>query len=176
MRIFIIPLLVLFSATTVIGAEVTTSLDRCVILNDAGDNSVESIMALHFNLPNVLTEKEIVSAEIYFPLTISSPSEGPLYEFRLFPAFSDWTEGGIDFREADGIADSLSVGAYTVQLADSNDFHIDITSFVIDLHEGELTNYGLIARGELLGDDNIQLSENLNQCIKTNATVKIVYK
>jgi hypothetical protein len=53
---------------------------------------------------------------------------------------------------------------------------VDITNFVFEVMYEESTNYGLIVFADLLGDDNLQLSENLGYVIKNNASVRLVYK
>jgi hypothetical protein len=94
----------------------------------------------------------------------------------MYPATSVWSEETIDYDEAEGLADSLMIGAYTIRLSNQNVFHIDITNFVLEVMEEERTNYGLIAITDLLGDDNFQLSSNIGSTIKNNASVRIVYK
>jgi len=168
--------MILAIASSAFGAEVTASLDRCIVLNARDDNSTESKVALHFTLPEEVMAKEIIYAELYMPITMQDQRSEQLYEFILYPLLADWSENSIDFENSEAITDSLSAGAYTVTLATLNEFYLDITSFVMQSAAGERANYGLIAIPDLLGDDNLQLPENLSQAIKNAARVKIIYK
>ena len=176
MRNSIITLMILAISSSAFGAEVTANLDRCIVLNAQDDISAESKVAMHFAMPDEVMAKEIIYAELYIPVTIQNERSDQLYEFILFPLLSDWSENSIDFENSEGITDSLSAGAYTVTLATLNEFYLDITSFIIESAAGERANYGLIAVADLLGDDNLQLPENLSQAIKNAARVKIIYK
>ena len=171
---FILILLVI--SPIIYAAETSVGLDRCVVLNDQTNQSAESAVAMHFNLPNSVTDKEILYAEINFSFTFQTPHQGSLYEFMMFPALEEWSEETIDYEEAEDIADSLMTGAYTIRLANQNEFHIDITNFVFDIVEGERTNYGLIVLADLLGDNNLRLPGNLGGIIRNVASVRIVYK
>ena len=176
MKNLIIVSIILMMAIPAFSAEVTVGLDRCVVMNASNDNTAESRFAFSFTLPDGVSDKEIIYAEIYVPVAIQNQDSGLIYEFILFPLTSDWAENDIDFENSEAITDSLSVGAYTVTLESTNDFHIDITSLIMELAAGVRTNYGLIAYGDLLGDENIRLPENLGQAIRNNAVVRIVYK
>ncbi len=176
MRYLAISLMALIIVSPAISAEVTANLDRCVVLNAENDNTAESKIAMHFALPEEVSEKEVVYAEIYIPIQIQRQDSDSLFEFRLYPLLSGWSEDEIDFENSEDITDSLSAGAYTVMLGEANEFHIDITSFVREATEGERPNHGLIAIADLLGDANIRLPENLDGPIRTSARVRIVYK
>jgi len=176
MRSLIILSMILTITVSAIGAEVTVGLDRCVVLNSSNDNTAESRFAFSFTLPNEISGKEIIYSEIYVPVAIQNRDPGLHYEFILFPLTSNWSENEIDYENSQAITDSLSLGAYTVTLESSNEFHIDITSFVSELASGERTNYGLIGQADLLGDANIRLPEDLGQAIVNNAEVRIIIK
>jgi len=176
MKSLMILLMTLLVAVPAFGAEVTVGLDRCVVLNDSNDNSAESRFAFSFTLPDEVSGKEIIYSEIYLPLAIQNRDSEQHYEFILFPLTSPWSENEISYDNSEAITDSLSVGAYTVTLESTNNFHIDITSFVLELSAGTRTNHGLIGYADLLGDDNIRLPENLGQAIINNAAVRIIYR
>ncbi|MEE9554226.1 MAG: DNRLRE domain-containing protein [candidate division Zixibacteria bacterium] len=175
MKSFIIST-ILMLAIPVFGAEISVELDRCVVINASNDNTAESRFAFNFTLPNEVAGKEIIYAEFYVPVAIQNQESDLLYEFILFPLTSDWAENEIDYENSEAITDSMSMGAYTVTLESTNDFHIDITPYIMELVAGDRSNYGLIAYGDLLGDANIQLPENLGQAIVSNAAVRIIYK
>jgi hypothetical protein len=166
----------MMASPAVYGTETTATLDRCVVLNAENDTTVESKIPLHFALPNEVVGKELIYAELHMPVSIENQESSSLFELRLYPALSDWSEAEIDFDTAGDIADSICVGSFTVSLADSNDFHIDITHFVREVVAEERSNHGLIGVGDLLGESNLQLPEALGQSIKNSARVKIVYK
>lgn len=168
--------MILAIASSVFGAETTINLDRCAVLNSQSDNTAESKVALHFVLPEEVMTKEIIYAEIYIPVNIQNQSPERPYEFVLFPILSDWAENDIDFENSEAVTDSMSVGAYTVSLASTNEFHIDITSFIMAITSGERVNNGLLAIADLLGDENLRLPENLGQAIKNATLVKIIYR
>ncbi len=169
-------LAVLISALAVQAAEVTVGLDRAVVLNDPNDMTAESRIALSFTLPEEVVGSEIIYVELYSQATINASGSDSLFEFRVHPLIGTWSENDIDFESSVGITDSMSVGAYTVKLNGENEFHVDITSFVMETSAGERTNYGLIALGDLLGDGNIRLPNNLGNIIRRSAQVKILYK
>jgi hypothetical protein len=158
------------------GAETSVGLDRCVVLNHPTNQSTESIAAMYFDIPNSVSEKDILYVELSFSFSLQGQNDSSLYEFMMYPATSTWSEETIDYEEAEDLADSLMTGAYTIKLTNQNEFHIDITNFVFEVVEGERTNYGLIAITDLLGDDNLQLPENTGNSIKNSASVRIVYK
>lgn len=176
MRYLVILLTILMASPAVYGTETTVTLDRCVVLNAENDATVESKIPMHFALPNEVVGKELIYAELHIAVAIGGQESSSLFELKLFAALSDWSEAEIDFDTAGDIADTISAGSFTVSLADSNDFHIDITPFVRELVAEERSNYGLIAIGDLLGESNLQLPEALGQSIKNSARVKIVYK
>ncbi len=168
--------MILIMVQSAFGAEVTVGLDRCVVMNASNDNTAESRFAFGFTLPDEVADREIVYAEFYMPVAIQNQESDLLYEFILFPLTSDWAENEIGYENSEAITDSLSVGAYTVKLESANDYHIDITPYIVELAAGDRTNYGLIAYGDLLGDANIRLPENLGSAIENNATVRIIYE
>jgi len=157
-------------------AETSVGLDRCVVLNDATNQSAESMAAIYFDVPDSLLGKEILYAELAFPLSIQALNDSSLYEFMVFPATSQWSEQTINYEEAIELADSLMTGAYTIKLTDQAEFHIDITNFVSEIAREVRSNYGLIVVADLLGDNNIRLPSNTGNAIKNNASVRIVYK
>jgi len=176
MKSLIIISIILAMAISAIGAEITVGLDRCVVLNDQNDNTAESRFPISFTLPDEITGKEIIYSEICIPLAMQNRDAGLHYEFILFPLTSNWSENEIDYENSEAISDSLSVGAYTVTLESTNEFHIDISSFVSSLCAGERINYGLIGYADLLGDGNIRLSENIGEAMRNAAIVRIVYR
>ncbi len=167
---------ILIPAPMLFGAEITTSLDRCVILNSENDDAAETRVALHFTLPEEVSGNEIIYAELTIPVTTRNQGSDSLFEFVVFPAISNWSERDIDYDQADGIADSLSAGAFTVNLARSNEFLIDITTFVGEINVGARSNYGLIMAGDLLGDCNLQIPDSQNETMRNNTSLKLVYK
>lgn len=176
MRFFSIILGVFILGPIALGAEVTAGLDRCAVLNSESDQTAESRIAVHFTLPEGVANKEIIYAELSIPVTTRNQGSDSLFEFVVFPSTADWTENDIDYDEAGNISDSLSAGSFTVNLAQADEFLIDITSFVGELNAEERTNYGLIVVGDLLGDSNLQIPENQDQTIRQNASLRIVYK
>ncbi len=176
MRSLMIFSIIITMAISAVGAEISVGIDRCVILNDQNDNTAESRFAFSFTLPNEISGKEIIYSEIYIPLAMQNRDAGLHYEFILFPFTSTWSENEIDYDNSEAITDSLSVGAYTVTLESTNEFHIDITSFVMNLCLGERNNYGLIGYADLLGDGNIRLSESIGEAMRNAAIVRIVYR
>ncbi len=176
MRYLVILLTIVMVSPAVYGTETTATLDRCVVLNAENDATAESKIPIHFAVPNEVVGKELIYAELHIPVAISNQEGSSLFELKLYPALSDWSEAEIDFDTAGDVADTISAGSFTVSLADSNDFHIDITPFVREVVAEERSNYGLIAVGDLLGESNLQLPEALGRSIKNLATVRIVYK
>ncbi len=176
MRYFTIVLMLLAVSPGLYAAETSVGLDRCVVLNDQTNQDAESAVAMHFTLPNAVTDKEILYAEINFSFSFQTPHQNSLYEFMMYPAVEEWSEETIVFGDIEEIADSLMTGAYTIRLGETNEFHIDITNYVRETVEGERTNYGLIAMTDLLGDSNLRLPGNLGGIIKNAASVRIVYK
>jgi hypothetical protein len=176
MRYLIVITILLAISPVLYAAETSVSLDRCVVLNDSEDETAESMVAMHFNLPEVVSGKEILYVELNFSFSLQNQNDSPLYEFMMFPATGAWSEETIDYDEAVDLADSLMTGAYTIRLGNSNEFHIDITNYIFEIVKEERTNYGLITITDLLGDDNLQLPTNIGSAIKNNAGVRIVYK
>ncbi len=176
MRYLIVITILLVTSPILYGAEISVGLDRCVVLNHPTNQSAESMAAIYFDIPDSLQGREILYVELSFPFSLQALNDSSLYEFMLFPAIDEWSEQTIDFEEAEELADSLMTGCYTIRLTGQNEFHIDITNFVFEVVEEERTNYGLIVFTDLLGDDSLQLSTNLGNTIKNNASVRIVYK
>ena len=176
MRSLIIISIILTIAIPAVAAEISVGLDRCVILNAENDDTAESKFAFSFTLPDEIANKEIIYSEVFVPLAVQNPDSGSHYEFILFPLTLNWSENEIDYESSGAITDSLSVGAYTVTLESTNEFHIDITSFVMNLCMGERNNYGLIGYADLLGDGSIRLSESIGEAMRNAAIVRIVYR
>jgi len=176
MRYLIVITILLAFSPVLYAAEISVGLDRCVVLNHAANQNAESMAAIYFDIPEVVSGKEIIYAELSFSFSLQPQNDSSLYEFMLFPAIDEWSEQTIDFEEAEGLADSLMSGSYTIKLANQNEFHIDITNFVFEVVEGQRTNYGLIAITDLLGDEYFRLPTNVGDLIKNSASVRIIYK
>jgi len=176
MRYLTVIMILLVISPVLYAAETSVSLDRCVVLNDATNQSAESMPAIYFDIPDSLLGKEILYAELGFSFSLQSQNDSSLYEFMMYPATDEWSEQTLDYEEALDLADSLITGSYTVRLTNQNEFHTDITNFVFEVVEEKRTNYGLTAITDLLGDDNLQLPENLGNAIKNSASVRIIYK
>jgi hypothetical protein len=176
MRYLIVITFLLAISPILYAAETSASLDRCVVLNDAGNQSAESMVAIYFDIPEVVSGKEVLYVELGFSFSLQNQNDSALYEIMMFPATDEWSEANIDYEEAIDLADSLMTGSYTIRLGNSNEFHVDITNYVFEVVKEERTNYGLIAITDLLGDDNLQLPTNLGSAIKNNASIRIVYK
>jgi|GEM_PF-4486055 len=176
MRYLAVILILLAISPILYAAETSVVLDCCVILNHPTNQSAESMGAIFFDIPDSLLGKEILYAELAFPLSLQALNDSSLYEFMVFPAIDEWSGETIDFEEAEELLDSLMAGSYAIRLTNQSEFHIDITNFVSEI-AGELrSNYGLIAVTDLLGDNNIRLPSNTGNAIKNNASVRIVYK
>lgn len=176
MRYFAVILMALMVSPVLFAAETSVSLDRCVILNDANNQSAESMAAIYFAIPDSLMGKEIIYSEMEFPFSLQALNDSSLYELKMHAAAGEWSEGSIDYEEAEALTDSLAIGAYMIKLDGQSVFHIDITRFIYDVVNGERTNYGLMAIADHLGDYNIRLPSNIGNVIRNSASVRIVFK
>lgn len=176
MRYIIIALAILAMPFSAMSAQITFNLDRCVVLNSLSHQDADSKVALHFTLPEELSRKEVMYAELVFDLPEMRLGLDSLFEIMLFPLLSNWSENEISYDNSEAITDSMSSGAYTVKLADSNSFRIDMTNYLRETVEGERQNFGVIGVADLLGDGNLKLSENLAGHIRDIARIRVIYK
>ncbi|UCE66652.1 MAG: DNRLRE domain-containing protein [Candidatus Zixiibacteriota bacterium] len=176
MRYLIVITILLAISSVLYAAETSVGLNACVVLNDSGDETAESIVVMHFDLPGAVSGKEIIYVELSFSFSLQDQNDSALYEFMIFPATDQWSEETIDYEEAVDVANSMMSGSYTVRLTNQNEFHVDITNFVMEVVGEQRTNYGLIAITDLLGDDNLRLPANIGNSIRNSASVRIVYK
>jgi hypothetical protein len=176
MRYIIVITILLAISPVLYGAEISVGLERCVVLNHPTNQSAESMAAVYFDVPDTVLNKEIIYAELNFPFSLQALNDSSLYEFLMYPALNEWSEGTIDYEEAESLADSLMAGSYTIRLTNQSAFHIDLTNFIYEVAKGERTNYGLITVADLLGYDNLRLPTNAGNVIRNSATVRIVYK
>jgi hypothetical protein len=65
--------------------EDTLTLDRCRIINDATDNSLPSKLAVNFQLPESIVNKEVLLAEIIIRFPIENYGSDSLLELRFNP-------------------------------------------------------------------------------------------
>jgi hypothetical protein len=156
--------------------EDTLTLDRCRIINDATDNSLPSKLAVNFQLPESIVNKEVLLAEIIIRFPIENYGSDSLLELRFNPLLYQPPEGDIDYVDIEATTDSLGAGAWTCLFDSVAFFKVDITEFVRGIASGERENYGLIGTLDLLGDNNIIVPENLSETIRDQARVKIIYK
>jgi hypothetical protein len=176
MRYLTVITILLAISPVLYGAETSAGLDRCVVLNHPANQSAESMAAIYFDIPEVVSGKEVLYVELSFSFSLQGQNDSSLYEFMMFPATDEWSEETIDYEEAEDLADSMMSGSYTVRLTDQSEFHIDITNFVMEVVGENRINYGLLAKADLLGDDNLRLPANLGNAIRNSASVRIVYK
>jgi hypothetical protein len=158
------------------GAEINIGLDRCVILNSVSDNSLPTKIGLHFTLPDTLSGKEIIYAEMTGSLSVHHAGLDSLFELYFWPLLTDWPNEAYDYTSIEAITDSMGAGNYTIRLGDSSAFAIDITGFIRDVVEGVRINYGLIGTADLLGDSNIRLPEEVGQRLRDIVRIRITYK
>jgi hypothetical protein len=159
-----------------LSSEITFGLDRCVVLNSQIDQSAESNIAFHFTLPEELSGTEIMYAELYFTVPAVELGSDSLYMLRLVPFLTEWSENGITYENCSSIVDSIGVGVFTIQLADTNAFHIDFTQYVKEVVEGNRENFGVIGQADLLGDNNLRLPESLANELLAQARIKVIYQ
>jgi len=173
MKLLIIILWIMSFSAVGFTDEVTTTLDRCTILSPDKSEFPENSIAINFTMPEILDGKEIIFAVIEFEVSIEAPPNSDLFEIRLFPLLGN---RNIEIIDISFETDSLSIGAYTVNLNEQQDYHIEITEYVKDVVDGERANYGFIAHAEILGNDIIRLASNVGTEIKNAASIRIIYK
>lgn len=176
MRYFILLIGLIMLSGTVMAAEDTLSLDRCVILNDAHDLQASSKLAVRFAIPVELSGREVHYAELRIHVPALPLGPDSLLELRVFPLLAEWQEDNIDYDNSETITDSLSAGCYTLKLGTENIYRIDFTSFVREAVWGQRSNNGLMVTAELLGDEVVWLPEDMNERIRASANIKVVYK
>ena len=157
-------------------AEISVNLDRLAVLNDQDDLSAESKLAMHFALPEEISQRQIIYAEMVIDIPVAPPGADSLFELLLFPLTSDWQEENIDYEGSETITDSVLVGAKMIKLGESEVFRIDITPFVKNVVSGARANYGLIAMADLLGDYNLRIPGDLGGPMRNAARVRVVYR
>jgi hypothetical protein len=175
-RISLVLLIGLLLPVWLWAAEISLNLDRCTVLNDATDQAAESKIALHFPIPDSLSGRRIYYVEMIIDVPIEYDGTDSLFELLLFPLMASWQEGNIDYNGSAAITDSALIGTAMVTLGNSNELHVDITSYVNEVLAGGRSNHGLIAQADLLGEGNLQISDNLGGQMRNAARVRIVYK
>lgn len=175
-KVALIAVLVLLPLVAALGAERYVNLDRCAIINDDSDRAGASKIAMRFDMPSDLSEKEICFVELVFSVPAEPLRGDSLLEVLLFSLTANWQEESIDYWQVDTITDSSLVGAGMAKLGTTREFGIDITQYAKDVHSGVRGNYGLVAQANLLGGQILRLPENQRDPIRNSARVRIVYK
>ena len=110
-------------------------------------------------------------------ITLSSATAGAAIYYTIngaTPTTSSYLySGSVDLQPG---ASYFYAGTYTVKLADSNAYHIDITSYVMEIAGGGRDNFGLVGTAELLGNDNLRLPEGLGSNLRNEARIMVIYK
>jgi hypothetical protein len=176
MRYILIAIAILFLPVIILAGQITFNLDRCVVLNSLSHQDADSKVAIHFALPDDLTGKEIMYAELTFSLPSFRLQADSLFEIRFYPLLAEWSEGDISFDNSEAITDSMGAGLFTVKLADTNSFHFDFTEYIREAVERTRDNFGLIGQTDLLGDTSVRLPDNLNIPIRAQAQIRVMYK
>jgi hypothetical protein len=176
MRYLLIVLAILASNKNALSDQITIGLDRCVVINTSTHQNGDSKVAVHFDLPRELSEKEIVFAELSFSLPSMRLQADSLLLIRFFPLLAEWTEGDINYDGSGAFTDRVTAGGYSTPHADSNSFNFDLTFYIKDIVDGQRNNFGLVGKANLLGNDIIRLPDNLNSFVRNRARLKIIYR
>lgn len=176
MRYLLIAIVVLALSAGVMAEQITLSLDRCVVLNNSNRQDADSKVAIHFVLPQELQGRDIVYAELLFSLPSMRLRADSLLLIRFYPLLTEWSESDINYDGSEAFTDSMTAAVNTVQLADSSSLNFDLTFYIKDIVDGQRSNLGLIAKANLLGSENIRLPDGLNNRIRNQARLKIVYR
>ncbi len=176
MKYLLIVIVVLSLCAGAMAEQTTLSLDRCVILNSSNRQNSDSKVAIHFILPQELQGRDIIFAELSFSLPALRLHADSLFLIGFYPLLADWSEGDISYDGSEALTDSMTAAVNTAQLADSTSINFDLTFYIKDIVDGHRTNFGLIGKANLLGNENIRLPDALNNRIRNQATLRVIYK
>jgi len=176
MRPLTIMLAIFALAINAFAIEDTLSLDRCQIINHETDRSMPSKLLIHFMLPERMSGREIILAEITSRATLRNIQRDSLLELYFHPFLAQPPENNADYDALEEITDSLGAGAWTCRFDSALSFRVDITGYMREVAGGDRINYGLIGALDLLGENNIVVPEKLAEAIRDHARVRILYK
>jgi|WetSurMetagenome_2_1015567.scaffolds.fasta_scaffold110283_1 hypothetical protein len=176
MKRIIFSIIILAFSQAIFAGEITLPLESCVVVNTNDDSSAPTRLVIGFTLPEELTGKEVLFAEISGSFPINESINETNAELRLCPLLQLPPVGRFDYYSLGNLTDSMSVGECIFGLAARSTFNAFITDFIREVALSERPNYGLVAEVSVIGERPYKLPELVRESIIRNTTIRIEYK
>ncbi len=164
--------------------EAIVGLDRVALIVPPYEDmpGYSSRIAIHFTLPEQVSDQEIIYAELFIPLDLRGVEilGDSLLDMEAYDITSDWSEENVSWdspwSEPGGDIDSLSSYAYTITLQQSEDVHMDIRSFVRSVVKGDIVNHGLMLIPLKYDQPAFHFHQNIDSYIRNSTQVRLTFK
>lgn len=184
MRALSILLAVTIGAIPALADEATVGLDRVALIVPPYEDMphYSSRIAIYFTLPEQVSDREIIYAELFIPLDLGGVEilGDSLLDMEAYDITSEWSEDNVSWdspwSEPGGDIDSLSSYAYTITLQQSEDIHMDIRRFVRSIVDGDVVNHGLMLIPLKYDQPAFHFHRNIDSYIRNSTQVRITYK
>jgi hypothetical protein len=178
MKTLLISLLIAFMISPVIADEITVNIDRIALLTPPQQDreSQSDRIALRFDIPDSLSGKHIVYAEIVSDLNFGNIEyDGDMnIELQAYNIGSNWdSETASWYGLADDI-DSLNFYSYTFKIDGDSKIFLDVTRYVKGVAIGNHNNFGLMLIPRKLDRMVYQFDQDVFSQIEANTRLRVI--
>ena len=179
MKAIFISLAIILLSLSAIADEITVDINRIALLTppQRDGESESNRIALHFDIPDSLSGKHIVYAEIIADLDFSNVdnNENTSIELQAYNIGSNWDTDGADWNNLADDIDTLNYYTYTFDISNESKVFMDVTGFIKDIIQGKRDNFGLMLIPHKFDQWAYQIDSSIVSQIGANARLRIVY-
>jgi hypothetical protein len=179
MKAIFISLAIVLLSLSAIADEITIDINRIALLTPPQrDSETESNrIALHFSVPDSLSGKHIVYAEIIADLDFSNVDndKNTSIELQAYTIGSSWTAEEADWNSLADNIDTLNYYTYTFNISNESKVFMDVTGFIKGISHEDRDNFGLMLIPHKLDQWAYQIDRSIVSQIEANAQLRIVY-
>jgi hypothetical protein len=179
MKAIFISLTIILLSLPAIAEEITVDINRIALLTPPQrDGETESNkIALHFDVPDSLSGKHIVYAEIITDLDFSNvdSDENTSIELQAYTIGSSWTAEEADWNNLADDIDTLNYYTYTFDISSDSKVFMDVTGFIKDIVHRNRDNLGLMLIPHKFDQWAYQIDPSIVSQIGANARLRIIY-
>jgi hypothetical protein len=183
-KLYIIALVMAISGIC-LAEQISVNIDRMAVLAPNPDSLItqNTLVAIHFTLPELSDSVKIIYAEIVVPLdfySVASMGDSVL-ELQAYPIIHDWTPQSSwnnPWSAQSSDLDMLTSFGYTIKMSNRNSsrVYLDVTKFIKEIVCGDKQNFGLMLFPNNFGDRAFQLPPMIVQQIRNSAILRITYR
>ena len=179
MRTIIAIMIILAFAMPVIAEEISVDIDRIALLTPSSiDRASESSqIAVFFEMPVEVEGANVFYSEIIINLDFSSIDivGDDKIELQARNITESWSAEDANWNSLADDIDTLSFYTYTFDMDDDTEIHLDVTMFVMDVVQGNTSNFGLMLIPHKFDQWAYQIDPSIVSQIGANARLRIVY-